>query len=223
MPVEILRLEAVSHIYPGGVQILNTADATITSAELVALVGSSGLGKSTLLHIAGLMETPTAGKVQILGNTPRDDHARTQARLHHIGFVFQFHHLLPEFSALENITLVGRIGGFSPSAAKARAAELLDRVGLSNRVHHAPAALSGGECQRVAIARALINQPELLLLDEPTGNLDTDTAEEVFGLIETVVHQDQLACLYVTHNREQAARADRRLTIREKKLVCTDG
>ncbi len=219
MPDNVLQLENISHIYTGGVQILDATSASINSGELVALVGSSGLGKSTLLHIAGLMETPSDGQVRILGRTAKTDQERTTIRLHHLGFVFQFHHLLPEFTALENTTLIGRIGGLSHKKAQARATELLDRVGLSHRLHHAPATLSGGECQRVAIARALMNAPELLLLDEPTGNLDADTAQEVFSLIEQLVAQEELACLYVTHNPEQAAKATRRLTIRDKKLV----
>lgn len=222
MPDNVLQLENISHTYAGGVQILDTTSAHIQRGELVALVGSSGLGKSTLLHIAGLMETPTSGQVHILGKTAKSDQDRTAIRLHHLGFVFQFHHLLPEFTALENATLIGRIGGLGHKKAQKRATELLDRVGLSHRFDHAPATLSGGECQRVAIARALMNAPELLLLDEPTGNLDADTAQEVFHLIEQLVIEDNLACLYVTHNPEQAAKASRRLTILEKKLITDD-
>ncbi len=218
----VLQLENISHTYAGGVQILEATSASIHRGELVALVGSSGLGKSTLLHIAGLMETPSSGQVSVLGEGAKTDQERTKIRLHHLGFVFQFHHLLPEFTALENTTLIGRIGGLSHAQSKKRATELLDRVGLSHRLHHAPATLSGGECQRVAIARSLMNTPELLLLDEPTGNLDANSATEVFSLIEQLVAQENLACLYVTHNAEQAAKASRRLTIRDKKLVSID-
>ena len=222
MPDNVLQLENISHTYSGGVQILDQTSASIHRGELVALIGSSGLGKSTLLHIAGLMETPSQGQVHILGKTAKSDQERTEMRLHHLGFVFQFHHLLPEFTALENATLIGRIGGLSHKKSQKYATELLDRVGLAHRLHHAPATLSGGECQRVAIARALMNRPELLLLDEPTGNLDADTAQEIFHLIEQLVAQENLACLYVTHNPEQAAKATRRLTIRDKKLVADD-
>lgn len=222
MPDSVLHLQDIRHAYADDLVILNRVELDLKAAELVALMGSSGMGKSTLLHIAGLMETPTAGQVTILGKTAKDEQTRTLLRLRHIGFVFQSHHLLPEFTALGNVALVGRIGGLSKRAARGRAKELLERVGLSHRLKHVPAELSGGECQRVALARALINQPQILLLDEPTGNLDANTAQTIFALIEQVVHQDKLACLYVTHNLEQAARADRRLTLRDKKVVCAD-
>lgn len=218
----VLSLENISHTYPGGVQILDAASANIQRGEMVALIGSSGLGKSTLLHIAGLMETPDHGVVQVLGKIAESDQERTVIRRDHLGFVFQFHHLLPEFTALENASLIGRIGGLSAKKAQSRAQELLERVGLGHRLGHAPATLSGGECQRVAIARALMNAPDVLLLDEPTGNLDAETATEVFNLLETLVREEHLACLYVTHNPEQAVRAHRCLTIREKKLVTVD-
>lgn len=222
MPDNVLTLRDICHGYSSHLSILEEANLHISRSELVALVGSSGMGKSTLLHIAGLMETPHAGSVEIVGKIATDESMRTQLRLQHIGFVFQFHHLLPEFTALENITLVGRIGGKGREEARTHARTLLDRVGLSHRLDHTPAELSGGECQRVAIARALVNKPELLLLDEPTGNLDADTAESVFHLIEELVHQDKLACLYVTHNLHQAAQADRRITLKNRQVVAAD-
>ena len=209
----ILLLEDVCYAYNPQISVLQGINAALYPGELVALIGASGLGKSTLLHIAGLMETPTSGTVSIQQIQADTEAKRTRLRREHIGFVFQFHHLLPEFTAWENVTLVGRIGGQSVRAARQEAKHLLERVGLGARLNHLPANLSGGECQRVAIARALINTPALLLLDEPTGNLDSQTADNIFHMIKTLVHEKNLACLYVTHNQAQAQQADKRVSL----------
>ncbi len=188
---------------------------TIKSGEIVALVGPSGSGKTTLLQIAGLLDNPTAGTVLINGKdaSNADDKTRTSLRREHIGFVYQFHHLLPEFSALENIALPQMIAGasFSESCAKSRL--LLAELGLDKRSEHRPATLSGGECQRVAIARALANNPSLLLADEPTGNLDHHTAEQVFALLLKQAKNRGLAALIATHNMELAAKMDRTIEL----------
>jgi lipoprotein-releasing system ATP-binding protein len=179
--------------------------------EVVALVAPSGAGKSTLLHIAGLLDQPDAGQVRIAGRdmTGQSDRARTAVRRADVGFVYQFHHLLPEFSAAENIILPQLANGISQRAAAARAAGLLERVGLSARADHRPAALSGGEQQRVAFCRALANQPKLLLADEPTGNLDPATSDQVFRVLMDIVRETGLSALIATHNLDLAERMDR--------------
>ncbi|MEM0944595.1 MAG: ABC transporter ATP-binding protein, partial [Pseudomonadota bacterium] len=190
---EALRLHEVTRTYPGArpLEVLRGVDLTIEPGELVALVAPSGAGKSTLLQIAGLLDTPSSGEIQIAGRvmTGLADEARTAARRELLGFVYQFHHLLPEFTASENIALAQRTLGASAREAEARAAELLDRVGLGERASHRPGELSGGEQQRVAICRALANRPRLLLADEPTGNLDPATAGRVFAMRLEVVRE----------------------------------
>jgi lipoprotein-releasing system ATP-binding protein len=174
-------------------------------------VGPSGAGKSTLLHVAGLLEFPDAGDVLLGGVSCAElsDNARTDLRRTKIGFIYQFHHLLPEFSALENVMIPQMIEGMGRRQAKASASVLIESVGLTTRATHRPAKLSGGEQQRVAIARALANSPAILLADEPTGNLDTHTADSVFGLLETLVSQSGLGALVATHNLDLANRMDR--------------
>jgi lipoprotein-releasing system ATP-binding protein len=211
---EVLGLEGIAKVYnpgsPGAVQVLDGAGLAIGAGEVVGLVAPSGAGKSTLLHIAGLLDMPTAGTVRLLGAAvPRDDGGRTRLRRDSVGFVYQFHHLLPEFSALENVTLPQRAAGVPRGAAGARSRELLDAVGLSHRLDHRPAELSGGEQQRVAVARALANRPALLLADEPTGNLDPETSARVFELLLGLVRETGLAALMATHNPALAARMDR--------------
>jgi len=201
--------------------VLNGADLTVHAGEIVALVGPSGSGKSTLLQIAGLLEHPDAGGVEIAG---RDcgglgDAERTRLRREALGFVYQHHHLLPEFSALENVVLPQMIAGRPRAVAAERAAALLGRLGLAARGDHRPGQLSGGEQQRVAIARALANEPVLLLADEPTGNLDPDTAEAVFAELLSLVRDHGLAALIATHNPDLAGRMDRRVTLRSGSLV----
>ncbi|MFZ5710122.1 MAG: ABC transporter ATP-binding protein [Pseudomonadota bacterium] len=196
---------------PGEVVVLRGLDLVVEPGEVVALVAPSGAGKSTLLHIAGLLDTPDDGQVILSGRdmTGRSDRERTEVRRTGIGFVYQFHHLLPEFSAEENVTLPQLANGVARGAARERAAALLASVGLSHRLAHRPAALSGGEQQRVAFARALANAPRLILADEPTGNLDPETSAMVFDALMGIVRETGLAGLIATHNPELAARMDR--------------
>jgi len=211
---EALGLEAVTRSYGAGdaaVAVLRGATLSIARGEIVALVAPSGAGKSTLLQIAGLLDAPDGGRVRIGGVAAEglNDAGRTALRRTGIGFVYQFHHLLPEFSALENVMLPQFAAGVARAAAAARAAALLDSVGLAARVNHRPAELSGGEQQRVAVARALANAPGLLLADEPTGNLDPQTADRVFAVMLETVRGQGAGALIATHNPELAARMDR--------------
>ncbi|MEM7317877.1 MAG: ABC transporter ATP-binding protein [Pseudomonadota bacterium] len=210
-----LALSGVSKVYnrgtPGEIRVLNGADLQVRAGEVVALVAPSGAGKSTLLHIAGLLDLPDAGEVEIVGQnmSGRSDRVRTSTRRRDVGFVYQFHHLLPEFSAVENLVLPQRANGVSHTRATDRAMELLDRVGVADRADHRPAALSGGEQQRVAFCRALANGPRLLLADEPTGNLDPATSDNVFAALMDLVSDTGLSALIATHNLELAGRMDR--------------
>ena len=183
----------------------------ISNGGVTALFGPSGAGKSTLLHIAGLLDVPDTGTVRLDGREMGglSDRARTEARRNEVGFIYQFHHLLPEFSALENVVIPQLANGATKAEAEARARGLLDQVGLAARADHRPAALSGGEQQRVAFCRALANAPKLLLADEPTGNLDPGTSDQVFGVLMDLVRQTGLSALIATHNLELAARMDR--------------
>lgn len=224
MSEPMLELSGIVRTFEQGgtaLQVLKGADLTVHAGELVALVGPSGAGKSTLLHIAGLLERPTAGTVRIAGTdvSDLDDGRRTEVRRRGIGFVYQFHHLLPEFSALENIVLPQMINRVPKRVAQERARELLRMVGLEARAAHRPARLSGGEQQRVAIARALANAPSLLIADEPTGNLDPHTAEHVFAMLSAIVRQAKVGALVATHNLDLARRMDRVLEMRDGHLV----
>ena len=219
-----LRLTNVVRAYDqsdGALEVLRGASCAVDAGELVALVGPSGSGKSTLLHIAGLLERPNAGKVEIAGIEAGglDDGGRTELRRRTIGFVYQFHRLLPEFSALENVVVPQMIAGKSRAAAAVRAHELLAHVGLAARASHRPGKLSGGEQQRVAIARALANSPALLLADEPTGNLDPQTAEDVFGVLRELIAETRLGALIATHNLDLARRMDRVIELKDGLLV----
>ncbi len=210
-----LRLNGLTKTYlkgtPGEVQVLRGANLELRAGEAVALVAPSGAGKSTLLHIAGLLDSPDAGAVEVAGQavTGKGDRTRTAIRRQDVGFVYQFHHLLPEFTALENIVLPQLANGSSDKAAKDRAMSLLDRVGVAPRADHRPAALSGGEQQRVAFCRALANAPRVLLADEPTGNLDPETSDQVFEALMSLVREAGLSALIATHNLDLAARMDR--------------
>jgi lipoprotein-releasing system ATP-binding protein len=220
----VLRLSGVERTYGQGettLSILKNADFTLSSGEIVALVAPSGTGKSTLLHLAGLLEHPDAGEVFVAGIPCNGlpDEKRTAIRRGEIGFVYQFHHLLPEFTALENIMMPQLIAGLKQSDARERARQLLDYMRIGHRADHRPSELSGGEQQRVAIARAVANAPMLLLADEPTGNLDPETASYVFDALEALVRQSGLAALIATHNHELARRMDRRVTITDGKIV----
>ena len=203
--------------------VLRGADLKLMPGECVALIGPSGAGKSTLLHCAGLLEKPDEGAVLLGGRdcAMMDEAARTAARLSDIGFVYQFHHLLPEFTALENVMMPQLVAGKTKLQAAARAKELLARVGLAAREDHRPARLSGGEQQRVAIVRAVANGPRVLLADEPTGNLDPRTADGVFSELLNLVRTTGLAALVATHNPELADRMDRKLLLRDGLLVAT--
>ncbi|MEM6678216.1 MAG: ABC transporter ATP-binding protein [Pseudomonadota bacterium] len=214
-----LRLEGICKGYgPEGrrLEVLREAHLMIQPGEAVALVAPSGAGKSTLLQIAGLLDSADQGHVEIDGQdmSALGDHARTAARCRSVGFVYQFHHLLPEFSAEENVSLPQLAAGRARAAARAQSLALLERVGLSERVGHRPAELSGGEQQRVAICRALANAPRVLLADEPTGNLDPETSERVFGMLLGLVRETGLAALVATHNHALAARMDRIVTLK---------
>ncbi|MBL8806586.1 MAG: ABC transporter ATP-binding protein [Rhodospirillales bacterium] len=207
----------------GELHVLRGADLRLMPGECVALVGPSGAGKSTLLHCAGLLERPDEGTIRIGGRdcARMSEDERTRERRNALGFVYQFHHLLPEFSALENVMMPQLIAGRPRATAAARASELLGRVGLSARLDHRPARLSGGEQQRVAIVRAVANAPRVLLADEPTGNLDPHTAEGVFAELLTLVRGTGLAALVATHNPDLAARMDRTLVLKDGLLSQT--
>lgn len=209
-----LELRNISKNFMQGgnrLDVLRDCSITIQPGELTALVGPSGSGKSTLLHIAGLLEQPSSGDVWVGGvdASKANDAERTRLRRQYIGYVYQMHHLLSEFSARENIVLPQMIAGVAQAIAIKRADELLGLVGLSARLHHRPAQLSGGEQQRVAIARALANKPRLLIADEPTGNLDPGTAGHVFTMLKELVRGQNLALLMATHNMELAVKMDR--------------
>ena len=220
-----LELAGLEKVYnrgqPGEVRVLRGATLEVKRGEVVALVAPSGAGKSTLLHIAGLLDTPDDGSVALGGRNMvgLSDKARTEARREEVGFVYQFHHLLPEFTALENVMIPQLANGVTQAQATARAMDLLGRVGVAARASHRPAALSGGEQQRVAFCRALANQPRLLLADEPTGNLDPATSDQVFGALMALVRETGLAALIATHNMELAARMDRVVRLDQGRIV----
>ncbi|MEP2533450.1 ABC transporter ATP-binding protein [Shimia sp.] len=223
----VLKLSGITKLYnkglPGEVQVLRGADLTLQAGEMVALVAPSGAGKSTLLHIAGLLDAPDTGDVEIGGEllSGRSDRRRTVARRRDVGFVYQFHHLLPEFNALENVSLPQLANGVAREMADANAMELLTQVGVAERASHRPAAMSGGEQQRVAFCRALANKPRILLADEPTGNLDPGTSDQVFAALMELVRGTGLAALIATHNMELAARMDRVVKLQDGVLVAS--
>jgi lipoprotein-releasing system ATP-binding protein len=220
-----LRLIGVTRSYGAGdaaVHVLRGVDLSLRAGESVALTAPSGAGKSTLLHIAGLLDHASAGDVEVVGrdmSAERSDAVRTAMRRREMGFVYQFHHLMQEFSALENVMLPQLADGASARDAAARAGLLLDLMGLSHRAAHRPAELSGGEQQRVAIARALANRPRLLLADEPTGNLDPGTSDKVFDVLRDALAEAGAAALIATHNAELAARMDRRVVLQGGVLI----
>jgi len=201
--------------------VLNGINLTVRAGDLLAIIGPSGAGKSTLLHILGALDTPTGGRVLY---RDEDLFARTPAGLagfrnRRIGFIFQFHHLLPEFNALENTFMPALIAGEDARHCREKARDLLERIGLGSRMHHKPGELSGGEQQRVAVARALIMGPELVLADEPTGNLDSHTGQEVFDLLMELNARSRTTLIMVTHNEEFARRMPRCITLRDGTVV----
>ena len=222
--MSVLEAQALSKTYVGGdggqIVVLDAVDLQIARGEMVAVIGSSGAGKSTLLHLLGALDRPTSGRVLIDGRAldGMNDDAVSALRNRTVGFVFQFHHLLREFTALENVMMPLRIAGTDEAEAKRRATALLERVGLSGRVHHRPGALSGGEQQRTAVARALAADPAVLLADEPSGNLDHHNSERLHELFTELAHELELGMVVVTHNRSLAARADRVLQLEDGRL-----
>ena len=222
--VPVVYLHEIKRRYKQGeatLTILNGAKLALWAGQSVALVAPSGSGKSTLLHIAGLLETPDDGEVYVAGapTSQLSDIDRTQIRRSDIGFVYQSHRLLPEFTALENVMLPQMIRGLKRSETIKRSTEILAYLGLGERITHRPAELSGGEQQRVAIARAVANAPRVLFADEPTGNLDPNTADHVFKALMQLVKATRVAMLIATHNMDLAGRMDRRVSLVDGKVV----
>ena len=222
---DILALNNVSKTYklgqPNQITVLDKVDLKVRKGEVVGLIAPSGAGKSTLLHIAGLLDNPDDGQIKInnVDHTNLHDRKRTKTRRQDIGFIYQFHHLLPEFTAIENLILPQLADGVKTSNAMHRAMELLASVNLENRANHRPAELSGGEQQRVAFCRAMVNSPKLLLADEPTGNLDPDTAMHVFRLLMQLVRKTGMSALIATHNYELSKLMDRQVALQKGQLV----
>jgi len=220
----LLEIRKLSKSYPsvgrGPLRVLEELDLTVNRGEVIAIVGESGTGKSTLLHLIGALDRPDAGEVIVLGKNVFDqnDESLSTFRNDQIGFVFQFHHLLPEFSAEENVMMPALVKGLSPAETRSRALELLELVGLTDRAEHRPGELSGGEKQRVAIARALMNQPDLVLADEPTGNLDERTADALHEEMIRLSRELNQTFVLVTHNLQFASMADRILVLEHGRL-----
>jgi lipoprotein-releasing system ATP-binding protein len=223
--MSVLEVRGLTKSYVGGdgavITVFDGVELTVQRGEMVAIIGASGAGKSTLLHLLGALDRPTAGEVLIDGRplSGMDDDEVSRLRNGTIGFVFQFHHLLREFTALENVMMPLRIAGVPDAEARIRALALLDRVGLSGRVHHRPSQLSGGEQQRTAVARALATDPAVLLADEPSGNLDHHNSELLHDLFAQLARELEIAMVVVTHNRALAARADRVLQLEDGRLA----
>lgn len=220
----VLSLDKVSKSFYQGksrLVVLKDASLDIKKGEVVGLVGPSGCGKSTLLQIAGLLDNPGSGKVLVNGKNcaKADDKQRTLTRRNDIGFIYQFHHLLPEFSAIENVIMPQLIAGQGAAESRRNAREILTYLGLGNRLEHRPSELSGGEQQRVAIARAIVNKPSILLADEPTGNLDPQTSAEVFKILMKTAKSVGLAMLIVTHNHELASQMDKVVTLKDGMII----
>jgi lipoprotein-releasing system ATP-binding protein len=202
-------------------EVLKNINLSIDSGEFVGLVGPSGSGKTTLLQICGLLDNPSSGSIFInnLEISKASDEIQTKTRKNHIGFIYQFHHLMPEFSALENVAIPLLINGIDKKIANQTAKQILDEVELSDRYNFYPSQLSGGQQQRVAIARAIVGKPQLILADEPTGNLDSELSEKIFLLLKNLVKKYNIACLVVTHNHELAKLTDRLIKIKDGKII----
>ncbi|WP_337878761.1 lipoprotein-releasing ABC transporter ATP-binding protein LolD [Rheinheimera sp.] len=225
---KVLVARGLSKSYRDGqqeTQVLHGIDLTVSAGEMLAIVGSSGSGKSTLLHILGTLDLPDQGELSLLGKSVASLSADAKARLRnqHLGFIYQFHHLLMDFTALENVMMPLLIGKVAESEARRRALRLLEKVGLSHRVEHRPAELSGGERQRVAIARALVGEPALVLADEPTGNLDHQTAEQIYQLLRQLNQELSTSFIVVTHDRSLAARLDKQYWMQDGRLGASHG
>lgn len=215
-------LEATNiHKKYGALEVLKNVSLSVKEGEIVSLVGPSGAGKSTLLHIMGTLDKPDSGTIKITGReiSKERERALSAFRNKSIGFIFQFHHLLPEFTALENVCIPAFIAGIPKKAAEEKAIKLLDMLKLSDRLHHKPAELSGGEQQRVAVARALINQPALVMADEPSGNLDTHNARDLHKLFFELRDQLKQTFIIVTHNEELAGMADRTVHMKDGMII----
>lgn len=219
--LKALNISKIYHEAGLDTKVLTDVNLTVYEGEQLAIVGSSGSGKSTLLHILGTLENPSRGKVLLEGENIYRVAAKRQAQIRNqdLGFIYQFHHLLPEFTALENIAMPAMIAGDSKELAKEKALNLLNRVGLKHRAKHTPSELSGGERQRVAIARALINEPKVVLADEPTGNLDAQSGETIYQLIRQLANQLGTAFVVVTHDYQLAARMDRQVIMQDGSIV----
>lgn len=220
----LLQTKDITRVFKQGgesLAVLNNVEVQIKSGEMVALVGPSGSGKSTFLQTVGLLDRPTSGQLIINGEdiAKASDEKRTQMRRDYLGFVYQFHYLLPEFSAIENVVIPQMIAGVKRKDAMEQAEEMLTKLGLSHRLSHRPATLSGGEQQRVAIARALANKPKLLLADEPTGNLDPETSESVFEILIDLVKQQGIGAIIATHNMQIAERMTRIMEIKNGRVI----
>jgi lipoprotein-releasing system ATP-binding protein len=220
----LVEARGISKAYHDGarvLQVLDGADLTVQKGEIISIVGASGAGKSTLLHLLGALDRPSAGTIHVAGHdiASLDKQASAALRARSIGFIFQFHHLLSEFTALENVMIPGMILGENPDALRTRALDRLRALGLEERVGHRPVKLSGGEQQRVALARALVNDPDLVLADEPTGNLDVATARTVIDLLWDNVRRNNKALVIVTHDPGIAKLADRCLRLVDRKLI----
>ena len=209
------------HKYYGNLHVVKGVSLKISQGEFVSIVGKSGAGKSTLLHILGTLDKPSSGQVRYNDRevTNLEGKALATFRNNEIGFIFQFHHLLPEFTALENVMIPGLIKKSAPAECRSKAHELLNYLGLADRIEHKPSELSGGEQQRVAIARALVNQPSVILADEPTGNLDTSTSQDIHNLLFNLRKDFNCTFVVVTHNEQLAELSDRKLTMQDGLLL----